>query len=77
MHFEDLIGLLDTAGMVASKKNWQLHFEETFGYGRITVANRTHMLWEFIRTSDSNVSAATPTPFVGDSAWIVKPGAES
>jgi len=68
-------GNLDTAGMVPSKKDWQLHFEETFGYGRITVANRTHMLWEFIRTSDSNVSAATPTPFVGDSAWIVKPGA--
>eukprot|EP01049_Picozoa_sp_SAG25_P011728 SAG25_NODE_1475_length_2947_cov_2.597612_4_plen_170_part_00 len=69
-------GILDTAGMVASEKDWQLHFEETFGYGRITVANRTHMLWEFIRTSDSNVSAATPTPFVGDSVWIIKPGAE-
>ena len=69
-------GILDSVGMI-SPKDWQLHFdEESYGYGRITVANRTHMLWEFIRASDSNVSAVIPAPYVGDSTWIVKPGAE-
>jgi hypothetical protein len=68
--------ILDSVGMI-SPRDWQLHFDErSFGYGRITVANRTHMLWEFIRTSYSNFSAVTPMPVVGDSAWIVKPGAK-
>lgn len=68
-------GILDNAnGNSTYGKAWQLHFEEAFGYGRITIANRTHMLWEFIRASDSNVSAATPTPYVGDSTWIIKEG---
>lgn len=65
--------LLDSAGVVAPKE-WRLHFEATYGYGRITVANSTHMLWEYIRASDSNASAVTPTPFVADSVWITKPG---
>ena len=63
--------ILDTAGMVA-RKEWQLHFEANYGYGRVTVANRTHMLWEFIRVRDSNVTGVVPAPFVGDSTWIVK-----
>jgi hypothetical protein len=64
---------LDAIGMV-SRKDWQVHFEAQFGYGRITVANKTHMLWEFVRAADSNMSAVAPTPIVGDSAWIIKPG---
>jgi len=66
--------LLDSAGAIADK-DWRLHFEDTFGYGRITVANRTHMHWEFIRVSSSNVTTPTPHPTVGDSTWIVKPNA--
>ena len=40
---------------------WSRHYEVEFGYGRVTVANATELLWEFVRNKDKQVS---------DSVWL-------
>ena len=52
---------LDHAGL--DDVPWSRHFEQNFGYGRVSVANSSAMLWEFIRNSDKAVA---------DSVWITK-----
>ena len=44
-------------------KAWSLFRLADYGYGRITVANETHMLYEFVRNRIDEVV---------DSVWIVK-----
>lgn len=52
---------LDSAGTFQTA--WSRHFEVNFGYGRITVANSSALLWEFVRNVDKSVS---------DSVWLRK-----
>jgi len=49
------------------KKDWVEHYEEHWGFGRITVANSTAMHFEFIRNKENNGKGA-----VVDETWIVK-----
>lgn len=42
---------------------WSVHFEASYGYGRVKVANSSALLWEFIRDRDRTVA---------DSVWIIK-----
>lgn len=42
---------------------WSEHLELNYGYGRVTVANRSALLWEFIRNFDGSVA---------DSVWMHK-----
>jgi len=51
---------LDTATLYP--KDWVEYFSEEWGIGRITVANRTHMKWEFMQNTKEDA--------VVDSAWI-------
>ena len=44
-------------------KEWSLFRLADYGYGRITVANETHMFYEFVRNRIDEVV---------DSVWIVK-----
>ncbi len=46
--------ILDTAKLWDFE--WSKHFEYTFGYGRITVASRNELVWEFVRSKDGVVS---------------------
>ena len=41
--------------------DWSKHFEAVNGYGRVTVANATSLLWEFVRNQDDHVT---------DRVWI-------
>ena len=43
------------------KFDWSKHFEDKHGYGRVTIANASWLLWEFVRNMDNRVT---------DSAWI-------
>lgn len=52
---------LDSAGTY--KVPWSMHFELSHGYGRVTVANRSGLLWEYIRVNDHAVA---------DSIWLTK-----
>ncbi len=52
---------LDSAGTYQT--TWSRHFEVNFGYGRVTVANSSALLWEFVRNVDRSVS---------DSVWLRK-----
>ena len=52
---------LDTAG--TWDVPWVMHFEQSFGYGRVTIANRSALLCEFVRSSDNSVA---------DSVWLTK-----
>jgi len=49
------------------EKDWVENFSMEFGIGKITVANSTHMMWEFIENKEDGGKGA-----VTDSAWIVK-----
>lgn len=51
----------DDAGI--RQVSWSEHFEAEHGYGRVSVVNRTALLWEFVRNSDKTIS---------DSVWIKK-----
>lgn len=42
-------------------QDWVEFFTENFGIGRVTVANRTHMKWEYIENK---------LDLVTDSAWL-------
>ena len=42
---------------------WSKHLERTYGFGRVSVANRSALLWEFVRNNDRTIS---------DSVWIRK-----
>ena len=58
--------MVGSAGMFivhADKYNvpWSAHFELSYGYGRVTVANRSSLLWEFVRSIDGSI---------GDSVWL-------
>lgn len=56
---------LDAGGLYPDLP-WVDHFEESYGYGRVTVHNGSALLWEFVRNADS----ADGAPVVADSAWI-------
>jgi hypothetical protein len=45
------------------KFDWSKHFEAVNGYGRVTVANSSSLLWEFVRNQDNHVT---------DSVWIIQ-----
>ena len=45
----------------AWKVDWSKRFEAVNGYGRVTVANASSLLWEFVRNWDNHVT---------DSVWI-------
>ena len=45
---------LDSAGVWPF--DWSRHYEAEFGYGRVTVANSTSLLWEYVRNRDKKVS---------------------
>ena len=45
----------------AWKFDWSKHFEAVNGYGLVTVANASYLLWEFVRNRDHRVT---------DSVWI-------
>ena len=51
--------ILDSAPVLPFR--WSKHFELEFGYGRVTVANKTALLWEFVRNRDRKVT---------DSVWL-------
>ena len=40
---------------------WSAHFELSYGYGRVTVANESSLLWEYVRSIDGSV---------GDYVWL-------
>lgn len=42
---------------------WSKYFDDDFGIGRVTIANRTHMHFEYVRTKDHAVK---------DDVWIIK-----
>ena len=52
---------LDSVGLY--EVEWSEHFELSYGYGRVTVANSSALLCEFLRSKDGVVS---------DSSWIIK-----
>lgn len=54
---------LDTVGLYGKK--WSLYFDDDFGIGQITIANRTALHWEYIRNKDKKVV---------DERWIYKEG---
>jgi hypothetical protein len=56
---------LDGASLI--DKDWVEHFEDNYGFGRITIANSTAMHWEFIRNKENDDAGA-----VVDEAWILK-----
>ena len=43
--------------------HWSKHYECSFGYGRVTVANKSALHWEFVRSVDN---------FVSDHVWLLK-----
>ena len=45
------------------KKDWSLVRDADYGYGRFTVMNSTHLLFQFVKTKNQ---------LVGDSFWITK-----
>ena len=49
------------------KKDWVDYFTDEFGIGKITVANSTHMHWEFIQNKEEEGHGS-----VTDDVWIVK-----
>ena len=53
--------VLDSVGQYPV--NWSKHLEMNYGYGRVTVANGSALLWEYIRNVDS---------VVADSVWLIK-----
>ena len=54
-------GGTDVEDSGAWKFVWSKHFEAVNGYGRVTVANTSFLLWEFVRNKDNRVT---------DSVWI-------
>ena len=61
---------LGTAGypldhMEVFERPWSRHYEATFGYGRVTLANRSALLWEFVSSDLENNQ-------VLDSTWLLK-----
>ena len=54
-------GGTDVEDSGAWKFDWSMHFEAVNGYGRVTVANASSLLWEFVRNRDNHVT---------DSVWI-------
>ncbi|GMH99302.1 hypothetical protein TrLO_g8383 [Triparma laevis f. longispina] len=56
---------LDDAGLVP--KDWVETFSLEFGIGKISVANSTHMKWEFIENKENEDMGG-----VTDETWIVK-----
>jgi hypothetical protein len=56
---------LDVADLI--EKDWTEYFSMNFGVARVTVANSTHMKWEFIENKDNG-----NTGEVVDETWIVK-----
>jgi hypothetical protein len=56
---------LDSVGVY--EKDWVEHFDDDFGFGRITIANSSAMHWEFIRNKDNNNRGS-----VVDEIWIWK-----
>ena len=56
---------LDNVGLY--DKPWSEFFDDDFGIGRITVANSTHMHWEFIRNKENDDKGA-----VVDDTWLIK-----
>ena len=42
---------------------WAMHFERNFGYGRVSIVNRSALHWEYVRNSDKSVA---------DSVWLTK-----
>lgn len=58
-------GSADSVGLY--NKDWDLHFEDEYGYGRITIANSSAMHWEFVRNKDDHI-----VPTVVDDVWILK-----
>ncbi len=60
--------VVGTAGMDIDgdswyKKDWSMYHENSYGYGRVTVANSTSMLYEWIRNKDA---------VIRDKVWIHK-----
>ena len=60
--------VIGTAGMTVDsnvwlKKPWSMYHENTYGYGRVTVANSSSLLFEFIRNKDQ---------VVRDKVWLHK-----
>ena len=49
-------GGTDVEDSGAWKFDWSKHFEAVNGYGRVTVANASSLLWEFVRNRDSIVT---------------------
>ncbi len=45
------------------KVEWSKHLEMNYGYGRVTIANQSALLWEYIRNVDTVVS---------DRVWLMK-----
>ena len=52
---------LDDAKLYGFK--WSKYFDDDFGIGRVSIANRTHMHWEYIRSKDHSVK---------DEVWMKK-----
>ena len=43
--------------------DWSKHFEHSYGYGRVTVVNKTALHWEYLRSVDN---------FASDHIWLFK-----
>ena len=54
---------IDTVGLYG--KAWSQFYDDDWGIGRITVANRTALHWEYLRNKDNTVV---------DEAWVHKEG---
>merc|ERR1712039_1132940 len=55
----------DGAGLF--RTDWVEFFDDDYGYGRISIANSTHMHWEFVRNKENH-----DEPMVVDHTWIIK-----
>ena len=53
----------DLDGASYLKKDWSLYHEVDYGYGRVTVANSTSLLYEWIRNKDD---------VIRDHVWLRK-----
>ena len=54
---------VDTDSTSQYDVEWSEHLEMNYGYGRVTVSNKSALLWEFVRNVDATVA---------DSVWMHK-----